>query len=277
MTGTITPRTALLEIACFDAESAVTAWTAGADRIELCYGRDAGGITPSLRTVTHVKEHVKIPVYAMIRPRGGDFVYSSKEFDQMRADINIFKPLVDGFVLGILEPNGNVDVKRTAELVRLAAPLPCTFHRAFDDANDPHEALEDIIRADCVAILSSGGKPDAKAGMATLATLVRQAGERINILPGGGVRAKNIRELRETTRAGVFHSSGIPPGQSKANADEIRCMKALLLEAAPAGGMATPQSTQGSSDEETMPAAMLMSAVSIGPNAPAGSFVSSGR
>lgn len=228
MTGSSHADKALLEIACFDAESAITAWKAGADRIELCHGKDEGGTTPSLASIELVKQHVTIPVFVMIRPRGGDFTYSGEEFEQMKADIDRFKALVDGLVFGILDTDGEIDVARNSELVRRAVPLPCTFHRAFDEAKDLGRALESIVLAGCHAILSSGGEIDAEAGSVVLAGLVKQAGRRIQIVPGGGVRAKHVRWLRETTRARMFHSSGIPAGESEVDAGEIGRMKALL-------------------------------------------------
>ena len=261
--------TALLEIACFDAQSATTAFHAGADRIELCHGKDSGGTTPSISSLRQVKQHVTtIPVYVMIRPRGGDFVYSHTEFEQMNSEIDTFRDRVDGFVFGILTGEGRVDVQRTAELVRRAQGLPCTFHRAFDEVKDLGTALEDVVETGCEAILSSGGKRDAQAGATVLAGLVHQARGRIQILPGGGVRATNIRELREVTGADVFHSSGMLAGRTEADAEEIAAMKALLCaeradgvsEAAVNGS----SSGHGSGDEEGMPAEMHASAVSIG-------------
>ena len=266
MTGPFQPKKPLLEIACFDAESAIVAWKAGADRIELCQDRDEGGTSPSLASVTLARQ-VAVPIFVMIRPRGGDFVYTAADFEQMKKDIDAFKPFADGFVFGLLTADGQVDVPRMSELVRRAAPLPCTFHRAFDEANDLSRALEDAVSTGCQAILSSGGKHDAQAGISMLESLVRQAGDRIQILPGGGVRAKNIVELRETTGATMFHSSGIPPGESSVSEYEINHMKALLSggEIAPmrrpSGGQSRHDSSQ---EEERMPADRHLSAVSIG-------------
>ena len=126
----------ILEIACFSPEHALVAWKAGADRLELCDGREVGGTTPSLESVMIVKDHVTIPVYVMIRPRGGDFEFSEEEFNQMASDIDLLRQHVDGYVVGILDQHHRVDTSRTAALVQRASPLPCTFHRAFDETQD---------------------------------------------------------------------------------------------------------------------------------------------
>lgn len=220
----------LLEIACFSAESAIIAWRAGAQRIELCLGQEVGGTTPTIEAAEAVKATVNIPVHIMIRPRGGSFVYSDSEFEAMRDEIARFRPLVDGFVFGILESTGKVvDVARTAELVRLAAPLPCTFHRAIDETLDLPSAVEDVVRTGCEAILTSGGAHDAVAGAAVIGEMIASAGGRLNVIPGGGVRASNLEELRRVSGAVVFHSSGLlRGGSSEPDADEIRAMRGLL-------------------------------------------------
>lgn len=231
MTGSsTTPRSTLLEVACFDAESAVLAWEAGADRIELCKDQHEGGTTPSLSALEQVKERVDIPVFVMIRPRGGDFVYSVSELRRMLADINAFKALADGFVLGVLDTSGDVDVGATSKLVRQAHPLPCTFHRAVDETKELGQALEDVVTAGCRGVLSSGGKDDASAGIAALRNLGHQAGGRIQVIPGGGVRAVNVREIQQMTGAAVVHSSAMSATSSKVDKDEVRRMKALIAQ-----------------------------------------------
>ena len=221
---------ALLEICCFNADNAILAWKAGADRIEFCDDRDAGGTTPTLESLLGVKQQVTIPVFVMIRPRGGDFCYSDLEFDRMKADADAFKLRVDGFVFGILDQNQRVDVQRTAELVRRAHPLPCTFHRAFDETRDQFEALEDVITSGCHAILSSGGASNAIAGAGVLAELFDRASGRIIVMPGGGVRSKSISEIQVLTKANIYHSSAIDNGCTEPEASEIRLMKMHLRE-----------------------------------------------
>lgn len=221
---------ALLEIACFTPDSAIQAYQAGADRIELCKDRRAGGTTPPLDSILQVKQHVAIPVFAMIRPRGDDFNYTDEEFQQMLQDIDSFKPMVDGFVFGMLTDRNDVDVVRTTLLVEKALPLPCTFHRACDASRDKLQALEDIIACGCQDVLTSGGAPTAAAGLLVLRELVESAGARTQVIVAGGVRANNIVKLREGTKAQSFHSSGVLGRDDCIEVDtsEVRQLKAAL-------------------------------------------------
>lgn len=218
----------LLEIACFSADSAIAAWNAGADRIELCDDREAGGTTPSYKAMLAVKQRISTPVFVMIRPRGGDFNYSESEFEQMKADIDAFKSKADGYVFGVLNGEKNVDITRTTELVRRAFPMPCTFHRAFDETRDPKQALEDVVASGCQAILSSGGALNAVLGASMLRELVQLAQGRITVIPGGGIRASNLLEMHVFIGASVYHSSGIANGHTEPDPSEIRHMKMLL-------------------------------------------------
>ena len=265
---------ALLEIACFRADDAIVACNAGADRIELCEDREAGGTTPSLESLLTVRQHVNIPVFVMIRPRGGNFNYSDLEFNQMKADIDTFKPRADGYVFGILDQQHRVDIEKTAELVRRAHPLPCTFHRAFDEVRDHSQALEDVITAGCHAVLSSGGAQSAVTGTSLLSELIQRSRGRITIMPGGGVRAKNVNEIRERTGASMYHSSGILNGMAIPEAGEIRQMKMLLREQT-LDRLESFEISQESSrhagldeDEDISASQMHLSAVSIGANTP---------
>jgi copper homeostasis protein len=221
---------ALLETACFSVDHALLAFNSGADRIELCDNREAGGTTPSLESLLSVKQNVSIPVFVMIRPRGGDFVYDQSEFERMKADIDQFKSTADGCVLGILDEDSTVDIARTADLVRRAAPLPCTFHRAFDETRDLRRAFEDVVTTGCLALLSSGGASNAVSGASMLRELVQLARGRITVIPGGGVRARNLLELHGFTKAGVYHSSALIDGRTEPDPNEIRRMKMLLRE-----------------------------------------------
>lgn len=223
---------ALLEIACFNSDSAHIASAAGADRIELCAGADVGGTTPATATLSDIKasDHVKIPVFVMIRPRGGDFVYSEEEFIRMKASVEEHKSLADGFVFGILDRSHRIDLRRTSELVALAQPLPCTFHRAFDETIDLYKALEDVISCGLGTILTSGGESSAIEGCNQLQMLVSKAQGRIVIMPGGGVRSVNIKELQRRTNAAIYHSSALTD-KPVANFDEVRQLKRLLNEA----------------------------------------------
>jgi copper homeostasis protein len=197
-----------LEICAFNLASALIAQQAGADRVELCAGPEEGGTTPSSGTIWAAREHLRIPLYPIIRPRGGDFLYSDEEFRVMVRDIEYCKKIgCNGVVFGILRADGTVDTARCARLVEMAYPLGVTFHRAFDWASNPFEAMETIIQMGCERILTSGGRPTAGEGAELIDQLVRGADERIVIMPGSGVRATNIVELAEKTGASEFHTS----------------------------------------------------------------------
>jgi copper homeostasis protein len=218
-----------LEIACFHAASAEIAQAAGADRIELCDGIAVGGTTPAISVVEHVRNKLQIDLFIMIRPRGGNFVYSTDEFEQMKHSITQFKEMgVNGFVFGILKEDHSFDTKRNSELVKLAAPLPCTFHRAFDEVQDPSQALEDIITCGFKTILTSGQKATAVEGVNKLEVLIKQASGRIVIMPGGGVRSSNLSMLRQKLNTTFFHSSAITDGSVTANKEEVTALKNKL-------------------------------------------------
>jgi copper homeostasis protein len=223
---------AYLEIACFNVESVLIAVNAGADRIEFCADRTSGGITPSLPALNDVKSKCTEPIHVMIRPRGGDFVYTDVEFTRMKNDIRNIMSLggiAGGFVFGILDSKNQVDLKRNAELVALANPLPCTFHRAFDEIQDMGKALEDIIACGFDTILTSGGPQDAVAGVEALERLVHKARDRIKIMPGGSVRSPNIKFLVDKTKAEWYHSAAILHGDDLPSWDEIRLLKAAIV------------------------------------------------
>ncbi|MBT2620168.1 copper homeostasis protein CutC [Chryseobacterium sp. ISL-6] len=215
-----------IEIACFNPQSAIIAFENGADRIEFCDGLSEGGTTPSFETTKELREKINIPVFVMIRPRGGDFTYSEAEFEQMKNELTQLKSLnVDGFVFGILDENDEVNIEQNKILVQLAQPLPCTFHRAFDRAKGLADSLEKVIDCGFKTILTSGQKPNVSEGKENLKTLVELSDGRIEILIGGGLRSTNIQDIREFTSAGYFHSSAITDGGQFANADEVVALK----------------------------------------------------
>lgn len=197
-----------LEICCYNYHAAMIAAAAGAHRIELCADAGEGGTTPGYGTIKLVKENVGIDVYPIIRPRGGDFFYSPEEFAIMKTDIEVCKDLgCEGVVIGMLHQDGSIDAEHCKQLVAMAYPMGVTFHRAFDRAINPFEALEAIISIGCERILTSGHKPTAPEGAQLLNDLIRQANDRIVIMPGSGVRANNIIDLAKQTGAVEFHSS----------------------------------------------------------------------
>ncbi|MBS1975319.1 MAG: copper homeostasis protein CutC, partial [Bacteroidetes bacterium] len=197
-----------LEICSFNLQSALIAQQAGAQRVELCADPEGGGTTPSLGVIKMARAKLQVQLYPIIRPRGGDFLFNDEEFDIMMNDVALCKQYgCDGAVIGMLNADGAIDKKRCAKLVELAYPLGITFHRAFDWCANPFEAMEDIIGIGCERILTSGQKPTALEGAALINELVRQADNRIVIMPGSGVRANNIVELKEKTGAEEFHTS----------------------------------------------------------------------
>jgi copper homeostasis protein len=209
-------QTILLEIAAATVPAAIAAQEAGAGRIELCDNLGEGGTTPGYGMIALARELLHIPLYPIIRPRGGDFLYDAIEFEIMKRDIRVCKELgCDGIVTGILKADGTIDTARCAELVAIAHPMKVTFHRAFDRAIDPFNALEDIIGIGCERILSSGQQPGAPQGAVLLRQLIEQAGNRIIIMPGAGIRASNIAALVQTTGACEYHSSAKTMIESK--------------------------------------------------------------
>lgn len=198
----------ILEICANSVASALAAQQGGADRVELCDNLGEGGTTPAYATLTMARELLDIALYALIRPRGGDFLYDGLELELMSQDIALCKRLgYDGVVIGLLEPDGRVDKKKTRWLVELAWPMGVTFHRAFDQSLDPLAALEDILDAGCERILTSGQRPTAPEGAQLLGQLVRKAGSRIAVMAGSGVRPDNIAQLVSQTRGREFHAT----------------------------------------------------------------------
>jgi len=235
----------ILEIAVFNIQSALLTAEAGADRIELCENPADGGTTPSYGTLKTAREKISIPVFPIVRARGGDFFYSDDEYIVMQKDVLLCKQLdFEGIVIGLLSKDATVDKERTKRLVELAYPLEVTFHRAFDRIKDAFQSLEDVIECGCQRILTSGQVPNALDGKKLIKKLVEQADDRIIIMPGSGVRSNNIKELADYTGATELHSSARKNINSEmefanenmneilqtisVDEDEIRRMKAIL-------------------------------------------------
>ncbi|MBC7947597.1 MAG: copper homeostasis protein CutC [Chitinophagaceae bacterium] len=198
----------IIEIATSDFSTTSAAVEGGADRIELCANLAEGGTTPSYGLIRKCRETFGISLYPIIRPRGGDFLYSEEEFEIIRQDINICRDFgCDGIVIGMLDEDGGIDIHRTSKLIAAAYPLGVTYHRAFDRCRDPFEAMEQLIDLGCERILTSGQQPGAPEGVEFIAKLNKEASQRIIIMPGSGVRAENIRMLAEKTGCIEFHSS----------------------------------------------------------------------
>jgi copper homeostasis protein len=208
----------LLEISVESLEGAMAAERGGADRIELCAHLSLGGVTPEVEHLRAARAKLHIPIFSMVRPRTGDFVYSNAEFAEMKSAISLAKESgMDGVVLGMLRKDRHVAIEQTRELVELARPLPATYHRAFDEAADLGQAVEDVIKTGAQRILTSGGEKGALEGAAVLGRLVAIAGDRITIVPGAGINASKISLVAKQTGAREFHSglsSALPYGSS---------------------------------------------------------------
>ncbi|WP_293788177.1 copper homeostasis protein CutC [uncultured Pedobacter sp.] len=197
-----------LEVCANSYQSAVAAQNGGAKRVEFCDNLAEGGTTPSYAQIALAKKNLSIEVWPIIRPRGGDFLYSEMEFEIMKEDIKICKSLnCDGVVIGILKADGTVDKERCAELIQLAKPMGVAFHRAFDMSNDMDQALEDLIALQIKRVLTSGGASSAILGAEKLAQLIKKANGRITIMPGAGINESNIKPLINQTGATQFHAS----------------------------------------------------------------------
>ena len=191
-----------LECVVETVDAAVAAERAGANRLELCVRLEAGGVTPPDALIAAVLDRVSIPVFAMIRPRAGNFLFTAPEFSEAERQAKEARARgAHGIVTGMLHQDGRVDVERTRIIVEAAGDLPVTFHRAFDEVPDQSEALETIIAAGARRVLTSGGAATALDGVDRIAALVRQGGGRMTVLAGGGVRADNVRAL--IARSGV--------------------------------------------------------------------------
>ncbi len=199
----------ILEICVDSLESALAAQEGGANRIELCANLYEGGTTPSAAVIELARKYLHLKIYVMIRPRGGDFLYSDLEFEIMKREIEVTKKLkADGVVFGILDENGNVDILRTKELVELAKPMNVTFHRAFDMTRNPYQALEDIIQTGANRLLTSGMMNDAPTGAWMITALLERAKDRIIIMPGAGINKDNIKDMISITGAKEYHLTG---------------------------------------------------------------------
>ena len=199
---------ALLEVAASSLTSALAAQAGGAGRVELCGQLADGGVTPSYGLVATARDRLRIPLYVLVRPRSGDFLYDEAEFELMQRDIEACVRLgCDGVVIGALDADAGVDLAGCRTLVAAAGGLGVTFHRAFDAARDPARALEDVIALGCERVLTSGGHRSALDGAAHIAALVQQAAGRVRIMAGAGIRPENVADVLARSRADELHAS----------------------------------------------------------------------
>jgi copper homeostasis protein len=199
-----------LEVCADSVENALIAQSAGAQRIEFCASLPEGGTTPSYAQIKIAREQLKIKLYVLVRPRGGDFLYTDLEFEIIKSDIRFCGETgCDGVVIGILNPDGTIDRKRNRELVEIAHQygMGVTFHRAFDRSNDLFQAMEDIIDLGCERILTSGGYETAVEGEEVIRQLIEKAAGRIIIMPGSGVTPENAAELIRRTGLKELHGT----------------------------------------------------------------------
>lgn len=201
-----------LEVCCTSLHDALEAEAGGASRIELCRDLTVGGVTPAPETLQAVLACVRIPVNVLVRPRGGDFVFTETEVSRMLSDIARCKEAgAAGIVIGALQKDGRIDLAAMRRLIEAARPLPVTFHRAFDVCADPLTAFETLCALGCERLLTSGHEPDAWSGRALIAELVRLSRDRIVVMAGCGVRPHNIAALQAATSAPEYHSSAHGP------------------------------------------------------------------
>lgn len=199
----------LVEVCLDSAESARAAEAGGARRVELCDNLVEGGTTPSAGMIAITRRSIEIDLQVIIRPRGGDFLYSQLEFDAMMHDVVTARELgANGVVIGQLNADGTVDRERTARLIEAAGPMSVTFHRAFDMARDPYEAMETLIDLGIRRILTSGQEPTVLEGLELITALVKAAGDRIIIMPGCGVTPRNFRRIVDASQVSEIHVVG---------------------------------------------------------------------
>jgi copper homeostasis protein len=203
-------KTPLVEVCADSLKSALIAQSAGADRVELCTNLAEGGTTPSIGLIEMVRKHLFIQVFVLIRPRGGDFLYTNLEFEIMKNDVHTCGKIgCDGVVVGMLNSDGTVDMPRNRELVNIAKTysMSVTFHRAFDHCVDLFQSLEDVINLGCERILTSGGKAKAIDGVPILAELIQKSNGRIFIMPGAGITPENAAEILGKTGTSEIHGT----------------------------------------------------------------------
>lgn len=218
----------LLEVCTGNLQSVIAAAEAGAERIELCSALSLDGLTPSLGLLKTVRQlYPALKIHVLIRPREGNFIYTEKEVRIMEEDIKASLPYADGIVIGALDTEGNIDMEATRRLVKASEDKPVTFHRAFDVCRNPQKALEQIIHLGCKRILTSGQQPKAEQGIALLKELQQQAGDRLIILPGGGVNEKNARLILDQTGCMEIHGSA-SGDNGVTSADTVRQILATI-------------------------------------------------
>jgi len=221
----------LLELACFNLKDALLARRAGADRIEFCNDYSLGGITPSQKEIRAARKKISIPLFIMIRPRGGNFIYSRKELSEMKRQIAFCKKIkCDGVVFGILDEKRGLNKTQCKILVKQARPMQCTFHRAFDEIKTKQTALRDVVSCGFTRVLTSGGKGGAFNNLDELKKLLKKAGKKITIMPGGGVRHNNAALVIKRTGCQEIHTAALDPKTKRISVAEVKRIKKQLAK-----------------------------------------------
>lgn len=222
----------ILEIACFNADAALQAQQAGAHRVELCSNYCVGGVTPDTDSLKRVIATLHIPVFAIVRPREGNFIYTQPEKQQMLEDIAAFATMgVHGLVTGALTPDLLVDLSFCRQALRAAGGLPLTFHRAIDHCPDIALEVEKLAEIGFARVLTSGGAASAQKGLECLARLHARFAKQLRIVPGGGVRASNLAEIVQRTGCMEFHSAATKAGSELPSEKEVQAMLQILERA----------------------------------------------
>lgn len=213
----------ILEIACFHIESCIEAQQAGADRIEFCKDYSLGGITPSHDDILKARQALHIPLHIIIRPRGGNFIYTKDEVETMKRDIIFCKENgINGVVFGALTTDHKFDSFINKEFLEVAGSMSATFHRAIDECADIDDAMVNLIKAGFTRVLTSGGKQNALDGIQNINRLQQKFGKQIIIIPGGGIRSSNISRLLEQTECFEFHSAALTSTKELVDTTEIK-------------------------------------------------------
>ena len=223
----------IIEICTPSRSSAANALAGGAQRVELCRQLELGGTTPSEEDIRYCVHNLKLRTHVLVRPRAGNFLYDDAEFQQICREVEMCRQCgAHAVVVGFLTPDGHIDEERTRQIVRLAAPMEVTFHRAFDEMRqDPSDALETLIRCGCHRLLTSGCRPNAEEGAETLRRLVQQAAGRITILAGAGITPDNAARIVAQTGVTEIHGSckhTLPDGTIETDKDIVRQLIALF-------------------------------------------------
>ena len=216
----------IIEVCANSYESAINAEQGGADRIELCKDLHLDGLTPDYKVAKKVINILKIPVFILIRPRAGDFIYSNGEFELMKSDIIKFKEMgCKGIVSGVLNNNNAIDLEKTRELIELSKPIEFTFHRAFDKIDNPIDGINQLISLGANRILTSGKKETANIGLNLIKRLIKISANRIKVMPGGGVTINNIRNFINT---GINEIHGSFSNKGITSVDNLKEVKKFL-------------------------------------------------